>query len=259
MIKDPIYRLSCEINRCHFDLRLNDVSLLNSIHTFSISSVVNLNHWLTSGKNEISFHYWFSEEMQPTADFSAQFQLFKIDASDKFGEEKSFIRQFQVKYDPRLTRRMEVKQSFEADEEVFVTSLNSLVQLPDTNDVLNDLLSVYTEIQETFRTGNIDRYLKIARTKESDYARVYFKNQEAREQETKSLLTGFISDPDCQLLGRSKGKLQFTRCYKNRLVTLEDREGNPALLFADHKNNIAHFIPLYFGLLKNGGGVTLVR
>jgi hypothetical protein len=250
MINNPVYRLNCEIDNCHFSLLVNDIPIAVSGESQSFSTTMSINQWLVEGSNNITFNYWFDDTLPFSENTKAKFSLFKIDASDKFGEQKINLQQFAINPPTSVQPKYKLVQLFKAEGAVFNNLLTSLTVINELDQVFNDVYRLYERIYECFSKKDIDAFLAIAIEKEKEYARVYYQATELRVNETRKMLTDLVNDPENKLLRHPLNKIKLKLNFEGRLFSLEDPEGNPAFLLANFISDTAHFIPLYFGYLN---------
>jgi hypothetical protein len=254
-----IYQFEINSSGCNYEIWLNDIRIDIQLGDMPIVYDLPVNQWINNGENNLQI------KILPLSDKSelepkAYFKLI-ISQGSLFG--KVFSKLYELK-NIETPSFQELKQKSEGvDLSSFLLSYNFVTDFQYSNPVFSELnsfainkaelVTFYKTISEYFQNEDLDALMGLMKFKMKGFSKSY---QDRYEDELERQMF-FLKD----LFGKKIEPVNYEEYnikyfLNNKIVCLEDKEGDQPLFFSDDIDDSYIFYPFYFSII--GGKIQIV-
>ncbi len=255
---NSIYQFEIDANGCNYELWLNDIRVDIQMSDHSIVYSLPVNQWIKKGKNcvEVSLVPLSNETKLSTKSY---FKLKIVEAELNKGkaDHPKVIVSWSSSDFPTLTNNPLQGIKFPTYFEASITFDNMLFQSLEKLDLgFREVSSVYKKVHALFATKDLKGLLQLMDFKITEFSKSYYDSYEDEVQRQ----TFFIED----LFSKNLQPLEFKN-YKikyfmdQKIVCIEDKEGDQPIFFTDDIDQDYTFYPFYFGRIKSSNGLIIAN
>jgi hypothetical protein len=257
---NKIYSLQISTASCNFSLYLNGCEILNYKDSMPIQLTIPVNEWLIGNENK--FQLIITPPDGSTAlnrDTNASISVITNYRNESKLNAKK-LKEYQL---PRFSgdrSQNEVKKSEVINGE-FISPLvyeNTFYNILEDISMIQkeDIYEAYKKLHSIFKTKDNDAFIKAINFKLSEFSKAYNLKREEEIKRQSSFFTKLVST-DLFLLDINRVSAKYI--LPDRLVLLEDKEGDQPIYFYDRLNKLQLSYPVYWGKLAGKKELSIIR
>jgi hypothetical protein len=257
---NKIYSLQINTTSCNFSLYLNGCEIFNYKGSMPIQLTIPVNEWLIGNENKFQLTITPSDgSTELNTDTNASISVI----TNYRNESKLNAKKLKEYPLPRLSgdrSEKEVKKS-EVITGEFISPLEYENTFYNTVEEIStfqkeDIYEAYKKLHSIFKRKDTDAFLKAINFKLSEFSKAYNLKKEDEMRRQGSFFERLVA-ADLFLLDINRVRAKYI--LPNRLVLLEDEEGDQPIYFYDRLNKLQLGYPVYWGKLAGNNELSIIR
>lgn len=256
MSNQILYFVEIKSSDCHFNLTINDRTVIRFDNAFNINVTIPLNTFLFDGKNRLACNifsaYGKATPLAPPA--QVKIRILQFDQELLSLTTPSFV--------PAANTAPQMEYFFNQDFKAqvkFESHISKGIEIQNNEQMRKEIYSLYLSFWSNLKSRNISAVMRLLDLKNFECAHLRGISLEEETRELQRDYQYYINDSSLSLWEPSFEKVFLKVEGYNKVAHLELKNGNSPICFVNAPNRVAVYIPIFCYRAPETGLLQIIR